>query len=133
MLASNDRRRRTPYLVAAGVTITVGLAWHLSPAVAGPDVKDVVGDALWAAMMLWIVSFLIPGRALLLRAGVALAACFAVETSQLYHAPFIDSIRSTLPGHLVLGSGFDARDLAAYTVGVVVAALLDRLIWKSSV
>jgi len=28
--------------------------------------------------------------------------------------------------HLVLGSGFDARDFAAYTAGVALAVLLER-------
>jgi hypothetical protein len=31
-------------------------------------------------------------------------------------------------GHLVLGSGFDARDLLAYALGVAAAALLEHFI-----
>jgi hypothetical protein len=31
-------------------------------------------------------------------------------------------------GHLVLGSGFDARDLLAYALGVAGAALLEAMI-----
>jgi hypothetical protein len=54
--------------------------------------------------------------------------CFAVETSQLYHGPVIDSIRATLPGHLVLGSNFDPRDLVAYVFGVLGAAWLAKVI-----
>ena len=34
--------------------------------------------------------------------------------SQLYHTPTLDAIRATQAGQLVLGSGFDPRDLAAY-------------------
>jgi hypothetical protein len=88
-------------------------------------VKDVVGDALWAAMMFWVVSSVLPMRSLRVRAGWAIAVCYAVEISQLYHAPFIDSIRATLLGHLVLGSGFDPRDLVAYAAGVVVGVMVD--------
>jgi hypothetical protein len=124
------RHRRASYLVAATFTVAVGLAWHLSPAFAGDTVKDIVGDALWASMMLWLVSFLVPSRSLAARAALALAVCFAVEFSQLYHAPLIDSIRATLPGHLVLGSGFDPRDLVAYAVGVLVAAFFERALWN---
>jgi hypothetical protein len=48
--------------------------------------------------------------------------------SQLYHAPALDALRATRAGHLVLGSGFDARDLAAYTAGVAAAVLLERAV-----
>jgi hypothetical protein len=48
-----------------------------------------------------------------------------VEVSQLYHAPAIDALRATFVGALVLGSGFDLRDLAAYALGVASALLLD--------
>lgn len=123
-------RLRLIYAMAAFITIAIGLTWHLSPPLFGAPVKDIVGDSLWAAMILWMVSFVIPSRPLLVRMSVAIAICFAVETSQLYHAPFIDSIRATLPGHLVLGSGFDPRDLAAYATGVSIAALADWW-WRS--
>jgi hypothetical protein len=127
-MGSFGRHRRASYLVAAIFTVAVGLAWHLSPAIAGAAMKDVVGDALWAVMMFWLVSFLVPSRPLTVRAALALSVCFAVEFSQLYHAPFIDSIRATLPGHLVLGSGFDPRDLLAYAFGVLGATVLERVI-----
>jgi hypothetical protein len=57
--------------------------------------------------------------------GIGLAAlCFAwsVEFSQLYHGPWIDRIRSTLVGHLALGSSFNRPDLIAYLVGVAFGA-----------
>ena len=42
--------------------------------------------------------------------------------SQLYHAPWIDAIRDTLPGALVLGYGFLWSDLACYAAGVALGA-----------
>lgn len=61
-------------------------------------------------------------------AAGALAVSVAVECSQLYHAPWIDAIRDTRFGALVLGSGFLWTDLLCYAVGVVIAATIDRLI-----
>lgn len=61
-------------------------------------------------------------------AGGAIAIAFAVEYSQLYHAAWIDSIRRTRIGALVLGSGFLWSDLVCYAVGVGIAALLDAMI-----
>jgi len=60
------------------------------------------------------------------RGLAAFAVCVAVEISQRYHTPSLDALRRTLPGHLVLGSGYDLRDFLAYAAGVVVALVLDR-------
>jgi hypothetical protein len=50
-----------------------------------------------------------------------------VEVSQLYHRPWLDDLRATSFGHLVLGSGFDPRDFLCYLLGVAVAAGLERI------
>jgi len=47
-------RKRAIYIVLALVTIAAGLPLHLRATTLGPVVRDVTGDALWAAMMtLW--------------------------------------------------------------------------------
>ena len=116
---------RTRYLAAAVGTIALGLAVHQFGTGLGPSARDVAGDALWAIMMTWWVSALYPNARLWLRGGSALAICFAVETSQLYHTPALDAMRGTFIGNLTLGSGFDPRDFLSYTLGVLVAALLE--------
>ena len=93
----------------------------------GPAARDVAGDALAAAMMLWLVSAARPAAPLAGRAALALGLCWLVEASQLVRLPRLDAVRATAAGHLVLGSGFDARDLAAYAGGVLAAAVLARL------
>jgi hypothetical protein len=113
-------------------TIVVGLAVHLHGGALSPVARDVLGDALWAAMIFWWVGAAVPAVRLSRRAVVALAFCFAVELSQLYHAPGIDALRETTLGHLVLGSGFDPRDLAAYAAGVLTAALVEFLVVSRS-
>lgn len=120
--------RRFTYVALALGTIAIGLLVHLSGAVPGATVRDVAGDALWAMMIAWWVGAIAPRAPLMARSGVAYAVCAVVEASQLWHAPAPDALRATRLGHLVLGSGFDARDLAAYALGVAAAALLERLV-----
>src|SRR5689334_1700421 len=120
-------RTRAPYLALAAATIAIGLVVHWHGESLGVAARDVLGDALWAAMMTWWVAALAPAARISIRGAATLAICFAVEASQLYHTPALDALRATTPGHLVLGSGFDPRDLAAYTVGVLAAVLLERL------
>lgn len=119
-------RRRAPYVALALATVVVGLVVHRAPLPLAAAPRDVLGDALWAAMIAWWLGAAAPGASAARRAAAALAVCWAVEASQLYHAPALDALRRTTPGHLVLGSGFDPRDLAAYAAGVAAAWALER-------
>ena len=113
------------YFALASTTIAVGLLVNRGAISVSERVRDPLGDALWAVMMMWLVSAAVPRQPLRTRAALALAISFGVEFSQLVRIPALDSLRATLPGHLVLGSGFDPRDLVAYAGGIVAAALPD--------
>jgi hypothetical protein len=118
---------RARFVALALSTLAIGLLLH-GRAALGPVARDVVGDALWAAMIAWWVGAVAPGARLLVRTAAAYIVCAAVELSQLYHAPAFDAARATPLGHLVLGSGFDERDLGAYALGVLGAALLEATV-----
>lgn len=119
---------RVRFAVAALVTIGVGLLVHLRGEMLGAVARDVMGDALWAMMIYWWIGVVAPDVRRTMRAALAYALCIVVEVSQLYHAPWIDGVRATRLGHLVLGSGFDARDLLAYALGVAAAVLVEQLV-----
>jgi glycopeptide antibiotics resistance protein len=59
----------------------------------------------------------------------ALLFSFSIEISQLYHSQWIDLLRKTRIGGLVLGYGFLWSDLLSYTVGIGVGLLIERLIF----
>ena len=91
-----------------------------------PDFLDeYAGDTLWALMLFLLISTLLAGRPVLARAAISLALAFLVEMSQLYHAPWIDSIRQTTLGGLVLGFGFLWTDLVCYSVGIATGSLAE--------
>ena len=119
---------RSRYVVLAIATIVIGLAVYLYGSRLSPAPRDTLGDVLWAAMIVWLISAIAPRTKLSVRCAVAFAFCVVIELSQLYHAPAIDTLRSATIGHLVLGSGFDPRDLFAYACGVVAAAAIDALL-----
>jgi len=85
------------------------------------------GDALWTLMIFAGVGLLLPKASTWCVAGIALGFSCAIEISQLYQAPWINSIRATSLGHLVLGSGFHWPDFLAYTVGTAAGVLLERM------
>ena len=86
---------------------------------------EFAGDTLWALMLFLLVSTLLAGRPILTRAAISLALAFLVEISQLFHAPWIDSIRQTTLGGLVLGYGFLWTDLVCYSVGIATGSLTE--------
>jgi len=119
---------RIRFVALALGTIALGLGVHRFGSAFGPVGRDIVGDALWAMMITWWIGALAPGAALGARSGAAFAVCVLVELSQLIHTPGLDALRRTTAGQLVLGSGFDPRDLAAYALGVLAAAMLERAV-----
>jgi hypothetical protein len=114
--------------VLALATVAIGLLVHVFGAPLGPVARDVLGDALWAAMIFWWISALWPRAPWRMRAVGALAICWAVEASQLFHTPALDAFRQTPIGQVTIGSGFDPRDLLAYAVGVAAAAVFDAVV-----
>lgn len=58
--------------------------------------------------------------------NIALIFSFTIEISQLYQADWINTIRQTTLGGLVLGHGFLLMDLASYSIGIVIAVIIDK-------
>jgi len=115
--------RRTYFLIVCTVIIT-GLASRRIPVI-----PPGVGDALWAMMIFFIIRtlYIKSGRKLL--SIVSLILCYLVEFSQLYQAPWLNNIRMTLVGRLVLGQGFLWSDLLAYAIGIGAAVSFDYAIY----
>lgn len=61
-------------------------------------------------------------------ATLAFLFAFSIEFSQFYQAPWINSLRQTKGGGLILGFGFRASDLICYAVGISVGYALERFL-----
>ncbi len=116
---------RFAYLIAGAFVILAGLASRRYRTNLPVFLADHAGDTLWALMIFLLVSTLFVGRPILTRLAISLSLAFWVEVSQLYHAPWIDSIRHTMLGGLVLGHGFLWTDLVCYTTGVAIGLALE--------
>jgi hypothetical protein len=119
---------RLVYLTATMAIIGLGLASRNFPGLLPSSLGKYPGDALWTLMMLTALGVIRPAWRIRRLAGSALLISYAVEFSQLYHAPWIDAVRATTLGHLVLGSAFSWRDLLAYTVGAGMGMLAGALL-----
>ena len=118
-------RTRIAYLLVASVVMLLCLASRHYREQLPAFVGDYSGDTLWALMLYLLVSVLLAGHQPATRAVTSLIIAFLVEFSQLYHAPWIDSIRQTTLGGLALGFGFLWTDLVCYAVGVATGAAAE--------
>ena len=123
--ARRRARSRPAYAALVVATVALGLASRRHAALLPAAVAAYAGDTLWAAMVYLGMAALAPRAAVRRVAAAALLFATAIEVSQLYHAPWIDRVRDTRAGALVLGHGFLWSDLACYAAGVALAAALD--------
>lgn len=124
------QRKPLSYSLLLVGTVMSGLASRRFSAVLPVWVNTYLGDVLWALMVFVILALLFRRKSSLWIASLALAFSFCIEFSQLYHAPWIDQLRHTTIGGLVLGFGFLWSDLACYTLGVGFGYVADFLMVK---
>ncbi|MGU3352756.1 DUF2809 domain-containing protein [Bacillus sp. M5A3_1b] len=126
----NTKRNRVVYALFTIVVIILGLSSRKFAFVLPHLLNDYLGDALWALMIFTGFGFLFPKTETKKLAFISLMFCYGIEASQLYHAEWIDSIRATTLGGLVLGYGFLWSDVVAYTIGVGVGILCEVIFRK---
>lgn len=119
------QRSRSQYALWAVLTLAAGLATRPLRQVMDKAWAENLGDALWAMLVYWLLAWLWPRQAERRIAVGALLISYAVEVSQLFHPEWLEAIRRTTLGGLVLGWGFAWGDLVAYAVGVAVCYLLE--------
>ena len=119
MKAVPPRRNRIARAGWLALVIAAGLGSRSAGASFLPDwITDYAGDTLWALMVFLILGLLFPAARTGVLAAAALGISFAVEFSQLWDADWLNRIRATRAGALVLGRGWVATDLWCYSVGV---------------
>ena len=130
--AKSSSRSRIVYALFIAGVIALGLASRaksMQPHL--PHfISEYAGDTLWALTAFLGFGFLFPKLSTWRVAALAFGFALLIELSQLYHAAWLDTIRHTRIGGLVLGFGFLWSDLACYAVGVLVGAALDLLITR---
>ena len=88
------------------------------------------GDILWALMVFLIIAFIFNKKLTTFIISWAIIFSYSIEISQLYHAPWIDAIRNTALGGLILGFGFLWSDLICYTIGIIIGIIIEKLLNK---
>jgi hypothetical protein len=107
-------------------TVVAGATVRFAPLGLPRFVVKYGGSTMWALMIYWVVSTLLPSSRISAAAMLAMALATAVEFLKLYHAPAIEAFRHTFAGVILLGQFFSPWDLLAYAVAIAAGALVDR-------
>jgi hypothetical protein len=121
---------RILYVVASLALVVLGLIWRLAPLGLPAFPLKYGGSILWAAMVYCLARVALPSSSIRRAAVVAGLVAVAVECVRLFHAPWLDDFRMTLPGALLLGRIFSLWNLVAYGIGIAAAAVADHFILR---
>ncbi|KQY79571.1 hypothetical protein ASD24_19750 [Paenibacillus sp. Root52] len=119
-------RRKLVYFIATIITMGLGLASRHYGDQLPKWVSEHAGDALWAGMIYFGVRMVWHRRSTAWAAMISLLFCWMIEFSQLIQTPWLNELRSTLLGALILGRGFLVVDLIRYASGILCVYMLDR-------
>jgi len=122
------KRNRTHYALLIILSILLGLVSRKFPELLASFLFLYLGDTFWALMVFFILGFLWPRKSTLRIGILALGFSFAIEFSQLYHTLWIDQVRHTALGGLILGFGFLWSDLICYFIGIILGIGIDKYV-----
>ena len=129
---ASGRRRRSAYLALAVLAVGLGLLSRSNGVPLPPFIATYAGDTIWALMVFFLMCAIAPRRTTLNVAIAALLFSFGIEFLQFYRSPWIEAIRDTTIGGLILGFGFKTSDLVCYAVGIAIGATIDVALQSTS-
>lgn len=123
---ANHYKKRLYYACVTLIVILLGLSSRVLADHLPVFVSRHFGDALWASMVYFIFRVLLVSQKLRVTFVWSLLFSFGIEFSQLYQAEWINNIRHTVLGGLILGKGFLWIDLVRYASGIMLSYLMDK-------
>jgi len=120
MAEMNVTRSRFLYIILMAGTAVVGIGSRVQGIRVPFFMAQYAGDTCWALFVYLGVGLLAPRLSIRWVALIAGAVAVLDEVSQLYHAPWIDAIRQTSVGGLILGYGFVWSDFLCYLAGIAI-------------
>jgi len=120
-----NRSQIISYIILIMVAALAGIFTRTYPENLPPFVVRYSGDTMWATALYFLIALLSLKKKFGFRFYLTLAISLLVEFSQLYRAPWIDGIRETTIGALILGNGFLWTDLLCYLAGAILALIID--------
>lgn len=115
------------YFLFVLLSIGIGLASRHTNAFSD-QITVHLGDVCWAMMVYFLCRLLFSQISIFTSALLSFIFSFGIEFSQLYQSDWINILRNTLIGGLILGRGFLWIDLLRYSIGVLLGVSIDKVL-----
>ncbi|MFH1160233.1 MAG: DUF2809 domain-containing protein [bacterium] len=132
-MRTKNQGRVISYLLLIASAAALGILSRKVGYLFPPFLALYAGDTLWAFALYFLVSLFFLKRSFSFRFWLTCLLSVLDELSQLYHALWIDALRSTAVGALVLGNQFVWSDLLCYLAGAVLAVIVDYSFVKTRI
>ena len=120
------KNNRITYFIITLIVLFLGI---VSRKIA--DIPLFFGDILYAVLIYIGIRFLFIHWNIYKTFLVSLLFCFSIEILQLVKFDWLVTLRTTTPGHYILGQGFLWSDLICYFIGTTIAFISDRKLVKT--
>lgn len=121
------KRKRIIYIGLMIIVMILGIASRSYGSYLHSLISKYAGDTLWALMVYLGFGFLFNKAKIRNLALASMTFSYLIEISQLYQGEWINSIRNTTLGALILGHGFLFSDLICYTIGILIGVVFEYL------
>ncbi|MGG7177935.1 DUF2809 domain-containing protein [Clostridium paraputrificum] len=129
------KRKRVLYICLIIIVMGLGILSRKYGDYMPAFLKEYSGDTLWALMVYLGFGFLLNKASIQKVSIISIVFSWGIEFSQLYQGGWINQIRDTTIGGLVLGHGFLFSDLICYAVGIIIGILIESIVygWRKEI
>ena len=130
-MKSKNLSRLFNYLLLIIFAAAIGILSRKYSSLLPDFIAAYTGDTAWSFALYFLLSLFLLKKSFAFRFYLTCLIAFVDELSQLYHAPWIDGLRNTTIGALVLGNTFIWTDLLCYLAGAILAVVVDYAFIKT--
>lgn len=111
--------------------VPIGISTKFYHGIGEQWVSDYLGDVFYEMAWCWFFFIFFPTRKAIWKIPLAvfIVTC-CIEFLQLWHPLWLQIIRSTFAGRMLLGTTFVAADFFYYAIGCLLSWLWLQQIWK---
>jgi hypothetical protein len=122
------RKYRLALLIGMILIIPLGYSVRFATGLGSPVFQDVFGSIAYQILLMFLFAFFYPRVNLVKVAIGVFILSSAIELLQLWQPPFLQAIRATWAGRVLLGNTFLLADFPPYAIGSFIGWLgLKRL------
>jgi hypothetical protein len=113
------------------IIVPIGISTKFYHGIGVQWVRDYLGDVLYEMAWCWFLFIFFPTKKAVWRIplSVFVVTC-CLEFLQLWHPAWLQAIRATFAGRMLLGTTFVTADFFYYAIGCLLSWLWLRQIWQ---